>query len=146
MLSAVKAQLAIDANCEKADFDKSNNSVKILCHNRLKRRNINSDYLFFMACFGKAAVAAVAQELESFMVNYMENREGFRCFDMPLHIMENELKKYGGVISEIEEFYLLNENRICQVTPAFDVEILEGDAIKTVWRPSVSYGVELLAR
>ncbi len=47
--------------------------------------------------------------------------------------MENELKKYGGIISEIEEFYLLNEYEIRQVTPAFDVEILEGAAIKKLY-------------
>lgn len=133
MISALKEQLAIDANCEKEDFDKRNNCVKILCHNHLKRRNIDKDLLLFMACFGKAAVAAVNQELEAFMAKYIENMDGFRCFDMPLDSLENELKKYGGIISEIEEFYLLNKNEICQVTPAFDIEILEGAAIKKLY-------------
>ncbi|MDE5776986.1 MAG: hypothetical protein K2I10_00505 [Lachnospiraceae bacterium] len=130
MISTLKEQLAIDTNCSKADFDKRNNSVKILCHNYLKRRNINNDLLLFMACFGKGTVAAVDKELEGFMSKYIENMDGFRCFDMPLNILENELKKYGGIISEIEEFYLLNGNEICQVAPAFDIEILEGAAIK----------------
>ncbi|MBD5534244.1 MAG: hypothetical protein HDQ99_00955 [Lachnospiraceae bacterium] len=67
MISTLKEQLAIDANCEKTDFDKINNSVKILCHNDLKRRNINNDLLLFMACFGKGTVAAVDKELEAFM-------------------------------------------------------------------------------
>ena len=133
MISTLKEQLAIDTNCVKSDFDKSNNSVKILRHNRFKRRNINNDLLLFMACFGKGTVAAVDKDLEAFMVKYIENIDGFRCFDMPLNILENELKKYGGIISEIEEFYLLNENEICEVTPTFDVEILEGTAIKKLY-------------
>ena len=39
--------------------------------------------------------------------------DGFRCFDMPLTVLENGLKKYGGMISEIA--------------------ILEGDAIKKLY-------------
>ena len=130
MISILKEQLAIDTNCAKEDFDKSNNSVRILSHNSLKRRNISNDLLLFMACFGKGTVAAVDKELEAFMTKYIENMDGFRCFDMPLHTLETELKKHGGIISEIEEFYLLSENKIFQVTPAFDTEILEGAAIK----------------
>lgn len=133
MISTLKEQLAIDVNCVKADFDKRDNSVKILCHNDLKRRNINDNLLLFMVCFGKGTVAATGKEMEAFMTKYIENMEGFRCFDMPLNILENELKKYGGSISEIEEFYLLNEKEICQVTPAFDIEILEGAAIKKLY-------------
>lgn len=133
MISILKEQLAIDANCAQEDFDKEANSVKILCHNHLKRRNLSNDLLLFMACFGKGTVAAVDKELEAFMAKYIENMDGFRCFDMPLNILENELKKYGGIISEIEEFYLLNKNEICQVTPAFDVKILEGAAIKKLY-------------
>ena len=133
MISTLKEQLAIDTNCEKADFDKNDNSVKILSPNYLKRRNISDDLLLFMACFGKGTVAAVDKELEAFMVKYIENMDGFRCFDMPLNILENELKKYGGIIGEIEEFYLLNGKEPCQVTPAFDIEILEGTAIKKLY-------------
>ena len=133
MISTLKQQLAIDANCEKADFDKSDNSVKILSPNYLKRRNISDDLLLFMACFGNGTVVAVDKELEAFMAKYIENMDGFRCFDMPLNTLENELKKYGGIISEIEEFYLLTGNEICQVTPAFDIEILEGTAIKKLY-------------
>lgn len=133
MISILKEQLAIDANCAQEDFDREANSVKILCHNHLKRRNLSNDLLLFMACFGKGTVAAVDKELEAFMAKYIENMDGFRCFDMPLNILENELKKYGGIISEIEEFYLLNKNEICQVTPAFDVKILKGAAIKKLY-------------
>ena len=133
MISTLKEQLAIDTNCVKADFDKRNNSVKILCHNCLKRRNISDDLLLFMACFGKGTVAAVDKRLEAFMTKYIENMDGFRCFAMPLNSVENELKKYGGIISEIEEFYLLNGTEICQITPAFDIEILEGAAIKKLY-------------
>ncbi|MDE6595128.1 MAG: GNAT family N-acetyltransferase [Oscillospiraceae bacterium] len=133
MISTLKEQLAIDTNCSKEDFDKIKNSVTILCHNHLKRRNISDDLLLFMACFGKGTVAAVDKELEPFMTKYTENMDGFRCFDMPLNTLENELKKHGGIISEIEEFYLLNENKICPVTPAFDAEILEGAAIEKLY-------------
>ena len=108
MISTLKEQLAIDVNCVKADFDKRDNSVKILCHNDLKRRNINDNLLLFMVCFGKGTVAATGKEMEAFMTKYIENMEGFRC-------------------------YLLNEKEICQVTPAFDIEILEGAAIKKLY-------------
>ncbi len=90
MISTLKEQLAIDANCAKEDFDKRNNSVKILRHNKLKRRNIDRDLLLFMACFGNGTVAAVDKELEAFMAEYIENMDGFRCFDMPLHNLARE--------------------------------------------------------
>lgn len=56
---------------------------------------------------------------------------------MPLNTLENALKKHGGIISEIEEFYLLGSNKICQINTEFDVEILEGTEIKSYMRTIV---------
>lgn len=134
MISTLKEQLAIDTNGVKEDFDKQTNRVRLLCHNESKRRNISKDLLFFMACFGKGTVAAVDRQLEPFMTKYVEKMEGFRCFDMPLDQLEGELRKYGGIISEIEEFYLLAAKEIRQVAPGFEIEILEGGAIQKLYR------------
>ena len=133
MISALKEQLAIDLNGEREDFEGRQNVVKLLASNPSKRRNINDDLLLFMACFGKATVAAVRQELEAFMTDYIADMDGFRCFDMPLHILEKELAKHGAVISEMEEFYLLNSREIQPVSPSFEFEILEGEAIKKLY-------------
>lgn len=133
MISALKEQLAIDLNCEKEDFDRVNNIVKTQSHSRLKRRNISKELMLFMACFGKSTVAAVSDELKEFMTGYIKGMDGFRCFDMPLHDLEAELKKYGCIISEMEEFYLLNSREIQQVNPTFDIEILEGESIKKLY-------------
>lgn len=133
MISALKEQLAIDLNCAKEDFDREQNIVKTLSHSWLKRRNISKELMLFMACFGKSTVAAVSDELKEFMAGYIKDMDGFRCFDMPLHDLEAELKKYGCIISEIEEFYLLNSREIQQVNPTFDIEILEGKAIEKLY-------------
>ena len=133
MISALKEQLAIDLNGEKEDFEGRQNVVRLLASHPLKRRNINDELLFFMACFGKATVAAVRQELEAFMTDYIADMDGFRCFDMPLHILEKELAKHGAVISEMEEFYLLDRREIQPVSPSFEFEILEGEAVKNLY-------------
>ena len=133
MISALKEQLAIDLNGVKEDFERKENVVRLLAPSTLKRRNIDDELLLFMACFGKATVAAVSQELEAFMTDYIANMDGFRCFDMPLNILEQELKKHGAVISEIEEFYLLDRREIRPVNPNFEFEILEGEAIKRLY-------------
>ena len=121
MISALKEQLAIDLNAVKENFEQEENVVTILTPNLLKRRNIDDDLLFFMACFGKATVAAVRPELEAFMTTYIADMDGFRCFDMPLNVLEKELKKHGAVISEIEEFYLLDRREIQSVNPDFEI-------------------------
>ncbi|MBP3352960.1 MAG: hypothetical protein J6L65_11210 [Lachnospiraceae bacterium] len=133
MISALKEQLAIDLNVIKENFEQEENVVTILTPNLFKRRNIDDDLLLFMACFGKATVAAVSQELEAFMTDYIADMDGFRCFDMPLNVLEKKLKKHGAVISEIEEFYLLDRREIQPVNPAFEFEILEGEAIKKLY-------------
>lgn len=133
MISALKEQLAIDLNGVKEDFEQEENIVTMLTPNPLKRRNIDDDLLLFMACFGKAAVAAVRPELEPFMTDYIANMDGFRCFDMPLNVLEKELKKHGAAISEIEEFYLLDRREIQPVNPTFEFEILEGEGIKKLY-------------
>ncbi len=133
MILTLKKQLAIDLNCDSEDFDKTSNTVKILENSPMRRRNINDDLLMFMACFGKGTVAAVDKVLEPFMIQYIENMIGFRCFDMPLHVLENELKKHDGIISEIEELYLLDSGEIQAVDTEFDIEILEGAAIKKLY-------------
>lgn len=133
MISALKEQLAIDLNAEKGDFEQGENVVTILSLSPLKRRNIDDELLLFMACFGKAAVAAVSPQLEPFMSSYIADMDGFRCFDMPLNILEQELKKHGAVISEIEEFYLPDRREIQPVNPDFEFEILEGEAVKNLY-------------
>lgn len=133
MISALKEQLAIDLNGVKEDFERKENVVRLLAPSTLKRRNIDDDLLLFMACFGRAAVAALRPELEPFMTDYIADMDGFRCFDMPLHVLEKELKKHGAVISEIEEFYLLDRREIRPVNPTFEFEILEGEAIKRLY-------------
>lgn len=133
MISVLKEQLAIDLNCAKEDFDREKNIVKMLSHNCLKRRNISEELVLFMACFGKSTVAAVNDELKEFMTGYIEDIEGFRCFDMPLHVLEDELKRHDGIVSEMEEFYLLDSGEIQQVNPTFDIEILEGKAIEKLY-------------
>ena len=133
MISKLKEQLAIDLNCSKTDFDKNENTVKTLCKNQLRRRNIEDDLFMFMACFGKGTVITICEEMEAFMTKHVAEMDGFRCFDMPLNVLENELKKYGGIISEIEEFYLLESDKICQINTDFDIVILEGVAIKKLY-------------
>ena len=133
MLSKLKEQLAIDLNCLKTDFDKNENTVKILCKNHLRRRNLEDDLSMFMVCFGKGAVIAVCEEMEAFMTRYAAEMDGFRCFDMPLNVLENELRKHGGIISEMEEFYLLESGEICPISTNLDIEILEETAIKKLY-------------
>lgn len=133
MISILKEQLAIDLHCNKYDFDKSTNTVTIWDKNNLKRRNISDDLFMFMACFGKGTVAAVHKEFEAFMIKYLAKMDGFRSFDMPLDTLESELKKYDGIISEIEELYLPESAEMKQVDTTFEVEILEGNAVKKLY-------------
>ena len=133
MISRLKEQLAIDLNSAKEDFDKTTNTVTILSNSNFKRRNITDDLFLFMACFGKGAVAAVDKELEVFMTKYLKDMDGFRCFDMPLDVLEKELKKHGVVISEIEELYLLESMEVKCIHTTLDYEILEGDEVKKIY-------------
>lgn len=134
MISTLKEQLAFELNCSKEDFDKKQNTVKKLCKNHLRRRNIADDLFMFMACFGHGTVVATCEEMETFMVKYVEKMDGFRCFDMPLNVLENELRKYGAIISEIEEFYLLGNSEISKIDTEFEIEILEGSAIQKLYK------------
>lgn len=57
----------------------------------------------------------------------------FDALICPLNVLENELRKYGMIISEIEEFYLLGNSEICEINTEFDIEILEGAAIQKLY-------------
>lgn len=46
----------------------------------------------FIACFGEGTVVATCEEMEAFMTKYVEKMDGFRCFDMPLNVLEKELQ------------------------------------------------------
>ena len=111
MISVLKEQLAIDLNGGKEDFEREENVVKILSPNPSKRRNINDELLLFMACFGKATVAAVRPELEAFMTTYIADMDGFRCFDMPLNVLEKEnifsVVKVSALVSVLNNLKLL---------------------------------------
>lgn len=133
MVTALKRQLAVDLNCSAGDFDRNKNTVTILQRHDTKRRMIADDLLLYMACFGKGTVAAVNAELEPSIRCYLADMEGFRCFDMPLDALAARLKTFGGYISEIEEFYLLETPAIQPVKVDFDMEILEGAEIKKLY-------------
>lgn len=133
MVTALKRQLAIDLNCKEEDFDRNVNTVTILHEHGPKRRTISDDLLLYMACFGKGTVAAVNAKLEPFVRRHVAELQGFRCFDMPLETLAAGLHAFGGYISEIEEFYLLDNPVIYNIQPDFHMEILEGAEIASLY-------------
>ena len=127
MVTALKRQLAIDLNCKEEDFDRNVNTVTILHEHGPKRRTISDDLLLYMACFGKGTVAAVNAKLEPFVRRHVAELQGF------LETLAAGLHAFGGYISEIEEFYLLDNPVIYNIQPDFHMEILEGAEIASLY-------------
>jgi GNAT superfamily N-acetyltransferase len=60
-----------------------------------------------MVCYGKGTVAAAAPELIPFMKTFLEENNGYHCFDTPqLFTLNNELSKYNQCIRYTALYYL----------------------------------------
>lgn len=127
-------QSAIDLNCKAEDLYQQKNKVVLAQMNNGRKRYFNEPHFCQLVCYGNSVVASVDKRIDEFMTSFVDKHIGFRCFDMPqLNVLNSEFNKYNKRVGIIAEYYLPDINIKREVNPDFEVKILRGDEIISLY-------------
>lgn len=130
VLQIAKEQLALDYNCQVADFGKEKNTI---VQNKLinGRRIYNRDGCFFkLLCIGGKAIINASPSILPWCEEKLLNREATWLFDYPkLRGIDKKLQEFGHEIGGMHHYYLPNqmESVIASIT---NVKWFEEEEIK----------------
>lgn len=92
----IKKQLAIDFNCDEADFDRKENILTLSALNKNRRAYTKEKEFFQMATFGGNAVISADEAMHPFLKEFIKDKMGFWLFEHEnLSVLDKEVSKYG---------------------------------------------------
>lgn len=116
--------LALEYNCQPADFLRNNNLLTVSRLHPGRRMYNNTPHFFHMVTLGGNAVATADPVLHPFLREYMDGRPGHWLFELPnLMALEQELGRHGYTLSQTHHMFL--PTRTPEVSPAFPVREIE---------------------
>ena len=107
IFSITREQLAVELNCEAADFLKDENIVTdAVCHE--KRRKFQEEPFFLqMATFGNNAVISADKKMHAWLKEWVKGKRGFWLFEQHNFFeLECELRKYGYKMAQTHHMFL----------------------------------------
>ena len=97
IFSITREQLAVELNCEAADFLKDENIVTdAVCHE--KRRKFQEEPFFLqMATFGNNAVISADKKMHAWLKEWVKGKRGFWLFERELINRIQNIRKESGL-------------------------------------------------
>ena len=129
VLQIVKAQLALDYNCQLSDFEKEKNTI---VENNLidGRRIYDSDGCFFkMLSLGNKAVISASPMIVPWCEANLSNRDAAWIFQYPkLRMIDEKLQQLGHEITDIHHYYIPNCD-VSRIKPITSIKWYESEDI-----------------
>ncbi|RSK27592.1 GNAT family N-acetyltransferase [Bacillus sp. HMF5848] len=129
ILNIAKQQLALDYNCQLADFEKEGNTITL---NKLLegRRITENDGCFLkIITIGSNAIMSANEKIIPWLETTIVNRNANWLFDYDnLRIIDNKLREFGHEIDRVPHFYLPNPVT-CEVNPITTIKWFEKQEI-----------------
>ncbi len=142
ILEIAMTQSAIDSNCNKSDFLKSENVVVISKTNINARKYLNLPFFCDVISYGNNIVASVSSEISNFVKDYIDKFKTPDSFEPPnLYILNKEFSKYGMQIYFMAEYFLPNINLLIPKTCGYELKILEQKDFTHLYKPQWSYAL-----
>ena len=99
--------LALEYNCEPADFDGAENRLTLPALREGRRVYSAKPYFFHMVTMGGNAVITADESLHPFLRAFMADRAGHWLFELPnLLPLEGELNRFGYTLSQTHHMFL----------------------------------------
>ena len=102
----VKAQLALDFNCEPGDFDREENVITPAAALEGRRRFSDKPFFLQMATFGTGAVISAEERLHPWLREWAKEKRGAWLFEQQnFYLLERELRKYGFRMAQTHHMF-----------------------------------------
>lgn len=128
-------QSSIDFNCSIDDFIKPGNTVAISRLIDGVKKCYKKPLFCGFAYYGSGLVASVDEQIQEFIIKFLDKHTEFRCFDTPqLIVLNKELEKYGKCVCHIAEFFLPDIEKQVEINNNVDMRIVLEDDIPSLYK------------
>lgn len=126
----MKAQLAVDFNCDPADFDREETVLTLPAANPGRRIYTEKPAFLSMATFGKNTVIMADEAMHPWLREWSRGKQGIWLFEHDhLTELEHELSKYGHHLWQTHHMYLPDPEK----TVYTEAETALGDGLTLRW-------------
>lgn len=139
ILKIAMQQSAIDSNCKMNDFLQKDNVVVVSCANEKARKYLDLPFACDLVSYGNNIVASVNEEVFDSVRKYIDRYPVEHCFETPnLHVLNDELQKYGLRICFMAEHFLPNVDLLKPVSCKYEMKTLYPAELASLFRPEWS--------
>ncbi|BED92430.1 MAG: GNAT family N-acetyltransferase [Candidatus Paraimprobicoccus trichonymphae] len=143
ILDIAMTQSAIDSNCDKSDFLKSENVIAISEPNSKAKKYLNLPFYCGLTSYGGNIIVSVNPEIADFVKKYLNNSEKgyspFDRFESPYFFeLNKELNKHDMQIQFMAEYFLPDVNLLIPRMCDYKLKILEQKDFAELYRPEWS--------
>lgn len=136
-------QSAVDMNCNRDDYTKSENVVVISEANPDCRKYLELPFYCDLVSYGNNIVASVHPEIREAVEAYINKYPIEHCFETPnLHVMDDALQKHNMRICFMAEYFLPEVNSLKEAACDYNLKVLEQkdfvDLYQTEWSNALS--------
>ena len=126
MLKIAMRQSAEDIGCRPDDFLKNENMTVPFHLGESARKYLKEPITCNLVSYGNNVVAASVDDVSDLVSEFIGRYVFFHCFEPPnMHWLNERLAERGHKICFMAEYYLPDISRIPDLTPAFEMRILE---------------------
>ena len=125
----LKHQLALDYNCDKEDFSRTENIITVSKVIPGRREYIEGKFFITMVTMGGYAVIMADERLHPFLKEYVQDKKGFWLFEQNHYFnIQAELDKYGKKLRPTHHMFLPNPE-LLNLKPSFETKWFEQEDI-----------------
>ena len=125
ILEIAMHQSAIDSNCSRNDFMRSENKVVLSAQNANARRYLKLPFSCDLTSYGNNVVASVSEELKEIVKEYIEKYGAPHCFETPnLHILMEKLKPFDCNVCFMAEYFLPDMISLNSISCGYETKVM----------------------
>lgn len=126
ILQIALQQSAIDANCSREDFLRTENVIAISKENAAARKYLKLPHVCNLISYGNNIVATISEEYEDIVREYISKYPVEHCFETPnMHILNDAFQKVGFRVCFMAEYFLPDVQLLRALPCDFELKLLK---------------------
>ena len=139
ILEIALRQSAVDLNCTSSDFCSGTARVVLSKAHPQARRYLKLPFFCDMVSYGSNVVVSADEQIMDFMEDYVCGCPPEHCFETPqLHLLEQELGKYGRSVCFMAEYFLPDTNLLKALSCPLEMRLLAPEDFAELYLPQWS--------
>lgn len=129
-------QSAIDSNCSRDDFMRTDNKIVLSEKNPNARRYLKLPFHCDLTSYGNNIVASVSEELKEIVEKYIEKYPVEHCFETPnLLVLIEKLKTFDLNVCFMAEYFLPDMNSLKRLSCGYETKLMHPEELSEYYLP-----------